>query len=98
VVAITWSLADINRYLYYLFKDNPLTGMLRYNSFILLYPFGVFGEIMVINDFIKRHAEVLLDWQINAIRVSQGLIVLGMVFLYVYMLKMRKRYYSNQKK
>lgn len=43
VIIIAWSLADVNRYLYYLFKKNPLTGFLRYNSFLVLYPFGVYG-------------------------------------------------------
>jgi very-long-chain (3R)-3-hydroxyacyl-CoA dehydratase len=51
-VVIIWSMADVNRYLYYLFKDNLLTGMLRYNSFLLLYPLGGYGEIMLINDFL----------------------------------------------
>lgn len=97
MVVICWSLADINRYLYYLFKNNPLTGMLRYNSFIILYPLGVYGEIMLINDFIKRHAENLDDLHINAIRVAQALIIIGMCFLYSYMLKMRKKYYKALK-
>jgi very-long-chain (3R)-3-hydroxyacyl-CoA dehydratase len=60
-VAIIWAMADINRYMYYLFKDNALTGFLRYNSFILLYPIGVFGEMMIINNFIKLNSEWLLD-------------------------------------
>lgn len=54
--------------------------------------------MMVINDYIKRHAETLQDWEINAIRVVQGCIILGMLFLYNYMLKMRKKYYKEQSK
>ena len=42
-VAIIWGMADINRYLYSLFKNNQLTGFLRYNSFLILYPVGVYG-------------------------------------------------------
>jgi hypothetical protein len=42
-VAIIWALADINRYLYYLLKKSLITGFLRYNSFIVLYPIGVYG-------------------------------------------------------
>jgi hypothetical protein len=41
-VAIVWSIADVNRYLYYNFKESLLTGLLRYNSFIVLYPLGVY--------------------------------------------------------
>jgi hypothetical protein len=60
-VVIIWAMADINRYLYYLFKKNPITGFLRYNSFIVLYPIGVYGEMLIINDFIKRNAGSLTD-------------------------------------
>lgn len=59
IVVIIWALADTNRYLYYLFKNHPLTSLLRYNSFLILYPIGVFGEMLVINDYIKRHSEWL---------------------------------------
>lgn len=43
LVAIVWSLADVNRYLYYLFNTSKITALLRYNSFIVLYPIGVYG-------------------------------------------------------
>lgn len=39
-VVILWAIADINRYLYYLFKNNSITAFLRYNSFLVLYPLG----------------------------------------------------------
>lgn len=55
LVAIIWSIADINRYLYYIFKDSFLTGFLRYNGFLLLYPLGITGEMFVINDFLSRN-------------------------------------------
>jgi len=54
-VAIIWALADANRYLYYLFKNHPLTSALRYNSFIVLYPIGITGEMYVINDYVFRN-------------------------------------------
>ena len=41
-VLIPWSLAEVNRYTYYLSKNN-LTTWLRYNAFIVLYPLGVYG-------------------------------------------------------
>jgi hypothetical protein len=43
MVVVIWSMADANRYLYYLFKNSSITGFLRYNSFLLLYPIGVLG-------------------------------------------------------
>ena len=52
-VLIAWSLADTNRYLYYIVK-NPLTTWLRYNAFLILYPIGIYGEMTVINDYLKK--------------------------------------------
>ena len=58
LMAIIWSIADINRYLYYITKNN-ITSFLRYNSFIILYPVGVYGEMRVINSFIKNNSVTL---------------------------------------
>lgn len=91
-VAIIWAMADVNRYLYYLFKKNAITGFLRYNSFIILYPIGVYGEMLIINDYIKRNALTLSDNEINLIRLVQVLIIGGMFYLYSYMLSSRKKY------
>ena len=43
LTVIAWSVADVNRYLYYLFPRNSATILLRYNSFIVLYPIGIYG-------------------------------------------------------
>jgi very-long-chain (3R)-3-hydroxyacyl-CoA dehydratase len=85
-------MADVNRYLYYLFKNNSITGLLRYNSFLLLYPIGVLGEMLVINDYIKINAETLTDLHIHIIRFIQLSICVGMILLYRYMLSSRKKY------
>lgn len=91
-VVILWAMADVNRYLYYLFKNNLLTGFLRYNSFIILYPLGVYSEMMVINDFLKINSETISEAYVYIVRFIQGSIILGMVFLYRYMLNSRKKY------
>ena len=93
-VAIIWALADCNRYLYYLFKNHPLTAALRYNSFIVLYPIGVLGEMMLINDYLQRHDD-LSENTVYFVRFVQVSIVVGLVFLYTYMLKMRAKYYKK---
>jgi len=90
-MVVFWSIADINRYLYYLYKDNAITSFLRYNSFLVLYPLGVLCEMLVINDFIERHPDLKQEYVI-AIRVIQALIVGGMLFLYKYMLGGRKKW------
>ncbi len=98
MVVIIWAMADVNRYLYYLFKSSPITGFLRYNSFLLLYPVGVFGEMLIINDFIKINSEILSDEYVYAIRGIQLSIILGMIFLYKYMLSSRKKYMATLSK
>ena len=71
---------------------------MRYNLFIVLYPVGVTGEMLVINNFIKRNVEWLTVDYINMIRVVQLGIIIGMIFLYFYMLSSRSKYYSSLKK
>ena len=93
-VAIIWALADCNRYLYYLFKNHPLTAALRYNSFLILYPIGVLGEMMLINDYLERHTE-LTETCVYIVRGIQVSIIVGLLFLYTYMLKMRGKYYKK---
>lgn len=34
-------------------------AIVRYNLFIVLYPVGVYAEMRVINDYIRRHAATL---------------------------------------
>ena len=95
-VAILWSIADVNRYLYYLFKDNAITSFLRYNSFIVLYPVGVFCEMLVINDYVDRNSW-LTDTHLAIIRSMQVVIVVGLLFLYNYMLNSRKKHNISKK-
>jgi very-long-chain (3R)-3-hydroxyacyl-CoA dehydratase len=57
-MATMWSIADIVRNVYYINKSDT-AAFLRYNLFIVLYPIGVYGEMRVINDYIKRHASIL---------------------------------------
>jgi hypothetical protein len=48
--------------------------------------------MLVINDYIKINSEVLEDWHIILIRFIQASIIVGMVFLYKYMLNGRKKF------
>lgn len=58
LMAIIWAIADVNRYLYYIIK-NPITTFLRYNSFLILYPIGIYGEMKVINNYLKNKSETI---------------------------------------
>lgn len=96
LMATMWAIADITRYLHYLVKS-ATTTFFRYNLFIVLYPVGVFGEMRVINDYIKRHISDLSLEAINIIRIVQVAIVIGMLFLYAYMFRMRSKNYKGLK-
>lgn len=74
-----------------MFKNNSITGFLRYNGFLVLYPLGGVAEMIVINNYIDRHPE-LTDIYIYIIRAIQAMILAGIVILYAHMLKARKRY------
>lgn len=92
-----WAIADLTRYLYYLTKNDLIT-ICRYTFFIVLYPLGVWGEMKVINDYIKRNASPLTIPQIQMIRIVQVGILIGTAFLYVYMLKMRSKHFKSKSK
>jgi very-long-chain (3R)-3-hydroxyacyl-CoA dehydratase len=84
-VLIAWSLAETNRYLYY---KNSITTWLRYNGFLVLYPIGIYGEITLINDYLAKNS--LTEQQVMLVRVSQAVILIGGLFLFVYMLGNRR--------
>ncbi len=43
-LAIVWALSEFVRYPYYIFPNSKILKWLRYNSFIILYPIGMFLE------------------------------------------------------
>jgi hypothetical protein len=95
-MALCWAFADMIRYLYYLIK-NLLMAVLRYNMFIFLYPLGVWGEMRIANDYIKRNASTLSIQQIQIIRVIQAIILFGTFCLYIHMFRMRSKHFSSLK-
>lgn len=52
----------------------------------------------MINDYIKINSETLTEAQIYLIRAVQAGIIIGLVFLYKYMLNSRKKYMTGLKK
>jgi hypothetical protein len=67
---------------------------------MILYPVGVFGEIRSIEEKITMWKDLSfyniqgVSWGV-ALRVLQGTIVVGFIYLYLLMLKMRSKYYSK---
>lgn len=53
--AVPWSLAEIIRFSYYLFKDISICKTLRYNAFMILYPFGILGELRLVNSYLHLY-------------------------------------------
>ena len=49
----------------------------------------------VINNYLKNNAETIDDNNLYLIRFAQGAIILGMLFLYSYMLKGRARFMKS---
>ena len=96
---IPWSIADSTRSLYYVYKDSRLLGKLRYNLFLILYPIGCAGEVMLMEQRIKG-----LNGNTNnlyyIIRSVQVLFFMGLIVLYSHLLKQRKKFYKalNEKK
>lgn len=91
---IPWCIADSTRALFYVQKDTKLLGLLRYNLFIVMYPVGVTGEVLLIEKSLIQNK--LLDYY-YFIRLYQITTVVGLVFLYTYLLQQRKKFYKKLK-
>ena len=91
MVTMVWSMAEVNRYLYYLFKQSSITGFLRYNGFLVLYPLGGVAETLVFNNYFERHPD-LINVYYYSLRAVNGMIIIGVVLLYIYMLKARAKF------
>ena len=90
-VVIVWSIAEVNRYLFYLYKSSSITAFLRYNGFLILYPLGAVAQTLVFNDYFKRHPDIS-SYHHYFFRFANGCIIIGVAILYKYMLGGRKRY------
>lgn len=86
-----WALSEIVRSLFYLHKDSDFIKTLRYNAFIILYPTGVLGEVLALDNYKDHHPDYF-----NLIRFVQVLMVIGLYFLYTYLFKQRRNYYKQQ--
>lgn len=54
---IAWSLAEVIRFSYYLMKTNATLKWLRYTAFVVLYPFGIVGEIRLVERYKEKHPD-----------------------------------------
>ena len=114
VALIPWSLADIIRFALYsnnLFHFGlDWLKLVRYNAFIILYPVGVTGEFTsagAAKDFIQTHNKeeklTAFDTEMpisvaTLLNIFRIIAYPGLAFMFSHMLKLRSRFYQNQKK
>jgi very-long-chain (3R)-3-hydroxyacyl-CoA dehydratase len=94
VFLVPWSLADTVRSIYYVHKESKILGHLRYNMFIVLYPIGVAGEILLMEKRMERDG---FDKYLYIIRSIEAALIIGLVILYTYLLKQRSKFYKGLK-
>lgn len=87
-IMICWSIADTVRPLYYMLKDSKILTWLRYSLFLILYPIGASSECILIE---YRINEEIFQNYYHAIRLFQISIMLGMMYLYSFLLKQRRK-------
>jgi len=85
---IPWSIGDTVRPLYNLIKDNYTLAWLRYTLFMINYPIGASGEVILMELRLKEDDFKQFEYPI---RVLQVLTMLGMIYLYTYLLSQRKK-------
>lgn len=94
LITVAWGFTEVIRYLHYLTvlrkKESPGLTWFRYTGFLLLYPIGVFGELVIVYQFMYER-----DWQLDVIGIAVILIALsypiGFPILFKHMLKQRRR-------
>lgn len=91
IVIICWNVADLIRYLYFTIKNKTLT-YIRYNAFRVLYPIGVMGECLSVENRINRKD----SFDPLFLRFLQIILVLGMLYLYRYLLKKSKEVFRKE--
>jgi len=88
MMLIPWSIGDTVRPLYNLIKDNYTLAWLRYTLFMINYPIGASGEVILMELKLKEDDFKQFEYPI---RVLQVLTMLGMIYLYTYLLSQRKK-------
>lgn len=94
IVTVAWSLTEIVRYRHYtlvlLNKEQYWLTFLRYTLFIVLYPIGVAGEMLILLSVLKWN-----QWEIGLINIVIVLVMLTYLpffpKLYGYMWQQRKK-------
>ena len=112
IIFFAWSSIEIVRYSYYIlnlikknFSNFNIPYLLiwcRYTFFIVLYPIGSFGEMLIIYNAQKYFNKIIL-WKNNVFNIYVGnlfypiyiLFLPGLIFMYGYLFKQRKKVFNR---
>ena len=112
IIFFAWSSIEIVRYSYYIlnlikknFSNFNIPYLLiwcRYTFFIVLYPIGSFGEMLIIYNAQKYFNKIIL-WKNNAFNIYVGnlfypiyiLFLPGLILMYGYLFKQRKKVFNR---
>lgn len=96
-LCLSWSITEIIRYSFYASSlRDPATvpywlTYLRYTTFYVLYPCGVFSETMMIYLSLDEASRVFGSWYSVLLKIILASYVPGLYMLYSYMIKQRKK-------
>eukprot|EP01130_Rhizamoeba_saxonica_P006083 TRINITY_DN240_c0_g1_i1.p1 TRINITY_DN240_c0_g1~~TRINITY_DN240_c0_g1_i1.p1 ORF type:complete len:227 (-),score=26.91 TRINITY_DN240_c0_g1_i1:38-718(-) len=97
-VFLAWSITEIIRYPFYLFKlyrprVPEILQWLRYNAFIVLYPWGLFGEWYTMRSVLEFLDSESQSYQF--INVVSYILPFAVLYLYITMFSMRSKLYKS---
>jgi len=95
MIIFSWSIADTVRPLYNLVKNNHTITWLRYSLFLICYPIGASGEVLLMQ---RRLPEAAFQPYESSIRIFQVCVVLGMIYLYMFLLSQRRKNLGGEEK
>lgn len=90
-----WSITEVIRYAYYLLlllkKSSSLLLFSRYTFFIVLYPVGVTGELLILYAWATQNGIAVNNWQIWFMAAIAILYILFFPKMYMHMWKQRRQ-------
>ncbi|RLV89673.1 Very-long-chain [Spathaspora sp. JA1] len=104
-LCLSWSITEIIRYSYYASNlkggatviPNKYLTWLRYSTFYVLYPTGVFSEVYSVVLSLNEAKLVVGSWYAWLLRVILVVYIPGFYMLYTYMIKQRKKVLGTTK-
>lgn len=101
-LCLSWSITEIIRYSYYALnlKGNVPGWLtwLRYTTFYILYPTGVFSEVYLVILSLNDASNDVGSWYSWALRAILVVYIPGFYMLYTYMIKQRKKVLGKSSK